>query len=229
MNPDREEKNMFRRILIVFPLLMTVAVACLLQSQVAYGSEDGHGMGTGALKMEFTATDDWFPSGDPGQTFCPGGEFTGDLFQPCPPGTNIHIRDAIGQSWASGDDPRFDGILTYTVNGNLKADFTGPVWGTWTLEVEICEGIWDGVWSGQRTLLPDQPGLAGMGTWIGNLRLTGHGHGACVDGLQMKGTEIIITYTPLPIAYEMFLACDAANPCSPEGILTGKILEPGRH
>ena len=219
---------MFGRISTIYLLLLPLAVACLLQNQVAYGSEAGHGMGTGALKIEFIGTDDWFPSGDPGQILCPGGEFTGNLFQPCPPGTNIHVRDAWALSQASSDDPRFNGILTYTVNGNFDADFTGPVWGTWTLEVEACDGVWDGVWNGQRTLLPDQPGLAGMGTWIGDLRLTGHGRGGCIDGLQMKGTEIITTYTPFPVAYEMFLPCDIMT-CPPEGILTGKILEPGRH
>ena len=219
---------MFGRVSTIYLILLPLAVACLLQSQSAYGSEANRGMGTGALKTELIATDDWFPGGDLGRILCPGGEFTGDFLQPCPPGTNIHIRDAIGQSQASSNDPRFDGVLTYTVNGNLDTAFTGPVWGTWTLEVEACDGIWDGVWNGQRTLLPDQPGLAGMGTWIGNLRLMAHGHGGCIDGLKMKGTEIITTYTPLPVAYEMFLPCDIMT-CPPEGILTGVILEPGRH
>ena len=46
-----------------------------------------------------------------------------------------------------------------------------------------------------------------------------------VDGLQMKGTEIATTFTPIPLPYEM-IGCTT---CPPEGVLTGEILEPGQH
>ncbi len=223
---------MYGRLSTISLSLMMFVAAFLLQYQVALGSQPGseknHGGKKGALKTEFIATDDWFLGGDLGQILCPGEEFTGNPFQPCPPGTNIHIRGSMGQSQASSDDPRVTGILTYTVNGNLDVNFTGPVWGTWTLEVEACDGTWEGIWNGQRTLLPGQPGPAGMGTWIGTLHLVGHGHGECIDGLQFSATEIVTTFTPFPVAYEMVLPCGDII-CPPEGVLTGKILEPGQN
>ena len=223
---------MFRRLSTISLFLMMFAAACLLQNQVALGSQSGseknHGVKKGALKTDFIATDDWFLGGDLGQILCPGEEFTGNPFQPCPPGTNIHVRDSIGMSQASSDDPRVTGILTYYFNGNFDTYFTGPVWGTWTLEVAACNGVWEGIWNGQRTLLPGQPGPVGMGTWIGTLQLTGHGHGECVDGLQFSATEIITTFTPFPVAYEMVLPCGDIT-CLPEGVMTGVILEPGKN
>jgi hypothetical protein len=218
---------MFARIPTLLTFLMIFAVASLLQSQDAFGSKKGKGHGHGAVKVEFNATDDWSPAGTLGQITCPGGEFTGDLMQPCPPGTNIHVRGATAETSVLANDDRFTGNLTYTLNYNFDADFTGTAWGTWSLEVEACEGIWEGVWNSKRTLLPD-PGPAGMGVWIGKMKLVGHGSGDCVDGLKMNGTEIATTYTPIPLPYEWFLPCD--NPtCTPEGVITGEILEPGRH
>lgn len=216
---------MFARIPITFTLLMTFAVACLLQAQGASGSEKAKGKG--AVKVEFSATDDWSPVGELGQITCPGAEFTGNPLQPCPPGTNIHVRDATGGSQVIADDPRFTGILAYTLNYNFDADFTGTAWGSWSLEVAACEGVWEGVWNSKRILLPDQPGPAGMGIWIGTMRLVGHGSGACVDGLQMKGTEIATTFTPLPFPYEFIFPCGSII-CLPEGVMTGEILEPGQ-
>jgi hypothetical protein len=136
-----------------------------------------------------------------------------------------HVRDATAESLVFADDPRFTGILTYTLNYNFDADFTGSAWGTWSLEVSACEGVWEGVWNSKRTLLPDLPGPLGMGVWIGKMQLIGHGRGACVDGLQMKGSEIATTYTPIPLPYEMIGFCGST--CVPEGTLTGEILEPG--
>jgi len=213
---------MITRIVTTFTFLMMFAVAYLLPAQSTFGAE-----GNGALRVEFTATDDWSPVGTLGQISCPGGEFTGNLIQPCPPGTNVHVRDATAQALVSADDPRLTGILTYTLNYNFDAEFTGSAWGTWNLEVATCEGVWEGVWNSKRTLLPDQPGPIGMGTWIGNMKLVGHGRGDCVDGLKMKATELAITFTPIPFPYEMIGLCGSG--CAPEGILTGEILEPGLH
>ena len=222
---------MFARIPTIFTFLMAFAVVCLLQPQDANGAGKGHGNGKGAVKVEFSATDDWSPVGELGQITCPGAEFTGNPIQPCPPGTNVHVRVATAETDVLADDPRFTGRLYYTLNYNFKPDFTGTAWGTWSLEVATCEGVWEGVWNSKRTLLPDEPGPAGMGIWIGKMKLVGHGRGDCVDGLQMKGTEIATTYTPIPFPYEMFPPCDSLPPssCPPEGVITGEILEPGRH
>jgi len=216
---------MFARIPTLLTFLMVFAVASLLQAQDAYGSKKGIAHGLGAVKVEFSATDDWLitANADLGQITCPGGEFTGNPFQPCPPGTNIHVRGAIAETWVDADDSRFTGMLTYTLNYNFNPDFTGTAWGTWSLEVAACEGgIWEGIWNSKRTLLPG-------GVWIGKMQLVGHGSGDCVDGLKMKGTEIATTYTPIPLPYEYFLPCDTLPGCPPEGVITGEIMEPGYH
>jgi len=215
---------MFARIPTIFTFLMMFAVACLLQTQDAFATKKDRG--NGAVKVEFSATDDWSPIGDLGQITCPGGEFTGNPIQPCPPDTNVHVRDATAESHVFADDPRMTGVLTYTLNYNIDADFTGSAWGTWSMEVAACEGVWEGVWNSKRVLLPDQPGPVGMGVWIGIMKIVGHGRGACVDGLQMKGTEIATTFTPIPFPYEMIFDCGSV-PCVPEGVMTGEILEPG--
>ena len=212
---------MFARIATIFTFLMMSAVVCLLQAQDAFAIKKEQG--NGAVKVEFSATDDWSPIGELGQITCPGGEFTGNPIQPCPPGTNVHVRDATAEALVSADDPRLTGILTYTLNYNFDAEFTGSAWGTWNLEVAACEGVWEGVWNSKRILLPDQPGPLGMGIWIGKMKLIGHGRGDCVDGLKMKATEIATTFTPIPFPYEMIGLCGGG--CQPEGILMGEILE----
>ena len=218
---------MFARIPTLLTFLMMFAVASLLPTQDAFGSKKAKGKGHGAVKVEFSASDDWSLTGTFGQITCPGGELTGDpTLPPCTPGSNTHVRGATAESWVLADDERFTGILTYTVNYNFNPDFTGTAWGTWSLEVVACEGSWEGVWNSKRALLPD-PGPLGMGVWIGKMKLVGHGSGGCVDGLKMKGTEIATTYTPIPFPYEAFLPC--GNSCPAEGVITGEIKEPGRH
>ena len=64
---------MFARIPTIFTFLMAFAVVCLLQPQDANGAGKGHGNGKGAVKVEFSATDDWSPTGELGQITCPGG------------------------------------------------------------------------------------------------------------------------------------------------------------
>ena len=222
---------MFERIPRFSPFLLTIAAACLLQTQLASGSETERAWMPRARAVQFSATDDWLPGGDFGQITCPQGEFTGDPFQPCPPGTDIHIRDSWAQSQMFADDPRLAGLALYTFNANFGPDFTGKVWGTFTLEVEACEGVWEGVWRGQRTFVPGQPNPfpgVPLGVWLGAIQITAHGHGDCVDGLRFTATEIITTLTPFPAAYEMFLPCNDFG-CLPEGVLTGKLIKPGWH
>jgi hypothetical protein len=219
---------MFARIPTLLTFLMILAVASLLQSQDAFGSKKGQGKGHGAVKVEFSATDDWSPIGGTlGQITCSDGEFTENPMQPCPLGTDIHVRGATAETWVLADDDRFTGNLAYTLNYNFNPDFAGTAWGTWSLEVAACEGTWEGVWNSKRALLPD-PGPAGMGVWIGKIQFVGHGSGDCVDGLKVKGTEIATTYSPIPFPHEMLLPCDSMF-CPAEGVITGEIKGPGRH
>ncbi len=223
---------MFVRISTLLTFLIIFAVASLLQTQDAFGSKKGKGHGHDKVKVEFSATDDWSPVGTLGEITCSSGELTDnpDLYpiQPCPAGSNIYVRGATAEAWVIADDPRFTGMLTYTLNYNLEPDFTGSAWGTWSLEVETCAGTWEGVWDSKRTLLPD-PGPVGMGVWIGKMKIVGHGSGGCVDGLKMKGTEIAATYSPIPLPYEMLLGLCDSKFCPAEGVITGEIKGPGRH
>ncbi|MCP4047319.1 MAG: hypothetical protein GY732_15185 [Gammaproteobacteria bacterium] len=212
-------------------------MACLSQTQIVCGADTERGWTPGDRAKhwtpgyyrgkEFNATDDWLPGGDYGQITCPEGEFSGDWFQPCPPGTDIHIRDSWSLSQVFSDDPRLAGLATVTFSANFGPDFTGKAWGTLTLEVEACEDVWDGVWSGRRTFVPGQTG-PGPGVWLGVIKITAHGRGGCVDRLRYKATEINTTLTPFPAAYEMFLPCEVSG-CLPEGVLTGKITKPWWH
>jgi hypothetical protein len=131
---------------------------------------------------------------------------------------------------------RLAGLLTYTLNASFSAvDFTGPAWGTWTLETDTCEGTWEGTWSGHRSFVAGQsnpmdaflppPGFGGV--WISTLELRGRGDGECLDGLGMKGVDIATTLTPMPVAYEMILTCDVVG-CLPEGVSSARVLGPWR-
>jgi hypothetical protein len=67
---------------------------------------------------------------------------------------------------------------------------------------------------------------------VSSFESVGHGRGGCVEGLKAKSTETVITWTPVPLSYEDLdgvlggLLCGGG--CQPEGVLFGRILEPGR-
>lgn len=212
------------RLTIVPFLLMTLA-GYLLFSQCALAA--GHQterMANGQF-TEFSATDEWLAGGDLGQIACLEGEFSGDPFQPCPPGVGIRIRGSSSLSQVFADDPRLAGLLTYTFNADFGPDFAGPVWGTWTLETDACDGIWEGRWNGHRAFVPGQTTPFGPGVWIGNFRITAQGHGDCIDRLSLVADEVATTLTTFPVAYEMLLPCDAMV-CLPEGAFSGWIKNP---
>jgi len=228
---------MFVRISTVLPVLLVTAVTGLLLAQVATGSENSHGYARGNGFMEVNATDDLLPGPPTGEVYCSEGviDMTNPMMPACPSGATLEVRNATGMSQMFSDDPRMSGLLSYVSNASFDAHFTGPVWGTWMLEVEACDGFWEGTWSGDRTFVPGQwnpadaffpPGFGGV--WISKFDLRGRAEGDCIDRLRMKGIEIITTLTPMPVPYE-FLGplCEPAG-CLPEGVSTAKVFGPWR-
>ncbi len=226
---------MFAKISTIFSYLLVTTVSILLLTQVASGSELGQNWTMGNRTVAVNGTDDWIPGPPTGEVYCSEGDIdmTNPLMPLCPPGTMLQIREGVSMSRMSSDDPRLAGMLIYTFNGSFDAGyFTGPAWGTWMLEVDACDGVWEGTWTGDRTFVPGQlnpvdaffpPGFGGV--WISKIQLRGHAQGECVDRLRMKGVEIITTLTPMPVPYELFLPCDLVG-CLPEGVSTAKVLGP---
>ena len=216
---------MFTKLTSVFGCLLVTSLLFALPAQAASGPDQNHFWWPESPISKVNGTDDWLPGVPDGILYCSEGEL--DMSNPvvpiCPPGTTLEMRDVTAQAQMYGDDPRLAGLLSFSVNGSLDAMmFSGPVWGTWTLEVESCDGTWEGTFYGERSYVPNQPGPLGNGMWIGALKLRGTGSSGCVDRLRMTGTELITTLTPMPVAYEMIPGfCDFG--CLPEGVTTGRI------
>jgi hypothetical protein len=219
--------------------LLLGIILCLSLTILAAGPGDQLADKKGAQFVPFEAFDLW-DFGDPAQLIeylkdgvsCPGSEFTFDLEQPCPPGTNLKMRNLMAPGRLISSDPRMTGTAYWNFNGNLNPEYTGPVWGTWILYVEGDEGVWEGTWSGKRILSVDPSMCYGFPfCWIGELELVGHGSGGLVDGLQVKATDIVRTFSALPAPYENICLMAFGGPCPlqdiPEGFVSGRILEPG--
>ena len=222
---------MFTKLTAVFPFLLVTALLCTLPAQAASGSEQNQGWWPEGPINHVTGTDDWLPGVPDGALYCSEGvlDMTNPAVPSCPPGATLELREVTAQARMFGDDPRLVGLLSFSVNGSLDAlYFSGPVWGSWTLDVDGCDGSWEGTFHGERSFVPDQPGPLGAGMWIGALKLRGTGSGECVDRLRMIGTELITTLTPMPIAYEMIPGlCEFG--CLPEGVTTGRIYPSRKH
>lgn len=80
--------------------------------------------------------------------------------------------------------------------------------------------FWDGTWNGQR----QTHRINGFDVWISDLKLVGRGFGVDLDGLHFKGTERIVTYTPMPVPYEFLLLLPDLFD-EPEAVLFGTIKE----
>jgi len=141
----------------------------------------------------------------PATISCPGFEATGIPMQPCPPGSNIHWRGSVLKVRLVSSDVRVNGWCTIIANGNWDPDFTGPVWGTFSLAVDG-GGIWEGTFEGQRWKEGNH--------WVGVDHQVGHGTQGPVEGLVMRNVETITSPTPMPALYW--------------GETTGIILEPGK-
>jgi len=124
---------------------------------------------------------------------CPGHTPTSDPMQPCPEGSRTHVRDGLVISRVIADDPRLTGWMTVELNANFDADFEGPAWGTFSIDVDDEEGTWEGTWQGLR--------VAEDGHWVATLNVQGRGFGGGVDGLKLMAEDTLFLVTPLPLAY----------------------------
>ena len=211
---------------------LTLLTAALLFAAAAAGQQS----------TAILALDDWPPDAalSLGSLDCPGGEI---VVEPqtgipmCTPGSRTHLRNALYYSCVQGftvdgaPEPRFTGVMYGEMSVNFDAAYTGAVWGTWLLvPAESCdlalledpETYWVGSWQGQRTALC----AAGPCLWVGNLRFVGRGRGE-LAGRKFRGTELVLTHTPLPLSYELLpllgLCQPPACPTGAEGHFTGTI------
>ena len=219
-------------------LVLTLAILALTSLAVADDSKPGHG----ATRTHVEGVDNWAWNDtplSPPTINCPGGELVVDPFSGpyCSDSKTgrLHFRDGVAWSCITSDDPRMTGVGLYTSNGNLDANASGSVWGTWTIvPAEDCDkdgsypeelvinapGYWQGTWNGQRQLYS----VNGFNVWIGELKLVGKGIGGDLDGLHFDGTELIRTYTPFPVPYE-YLPPELGLFDVPEGEFIGTIKE----
>ena len=214
-------------------LLLVIAIGAFCFSPPALTGGD-HGV----LRTDVIIFEDWPADSilDMGTISCPGGEI--QWINPATPvclgSGRIHLRNIAGfgcyyaETSAGDPEPRLSGVGMFVVNGNLDADYTGPVKGTYLIVPSLdCNPVdllnpevyWKGTWRGRRSVTCD----AAYCTWIGNLKLVGKGHGGNIDGLHFKGTETITTFTPMPIPWELIPGTPFGH--GPEGIGMGTIME----
>ena len=222
--------------------LFLLSIGLLLFSFPAFA---GPPAAVGVTRTQIEGFDNWAWQDNPlslGTITCPGGELMLESGMPyCANSTTgrLHFRDvalwSCMRSEADGEvEPRLTGVGLFTVNGNLDADSSGPVWGTWKIvPMAGCEkdepypetavmtstGFWQGTWNGQRLYYRDN----GFDVWIGDLRIVGKGEGD-LHGLHFKGAELIRMYTPFPVPYE-FLPPELGLFDADEGYFTGTIKD----
>jgi len=156
-----------------------------------------------AITTQLTATDVFDPYGlfgsapvgaflSSGTVTCPGTQPTGNPMQPCPPGSRMNFRDVSWKSRVVSPSALLTGWFNLEGNNNLDADATGPVWGTFRIELDA-GGVWEGSWTADRSK-PEN-------VWVVRLRGIGLGRGGNVDGMHLRFTEVAPTPTFMPIFY----------------------------
>lgn len=131
---------------------------------------------------------------DPGTVTCPGTQPTGNPIQPCPIGSRIRLRGLSAVSKVVSDSPLLAGWLYSEGSANFDANAAGHVWGTFRLELDS-GGVWTGSWVVDRTKVED------VNMWVGRGRFVGRGTSGNVDGVQLRFSEVLTSFMPLPIAY----------------------------
>lgn len=179
------------KVRIVFLTIFTVFLAVSIASA------------QGGRKTAFSGSEYFDPFGilgepvgeflNAGTVQCPGFEPTNDPLLPCPAGSRTHSRGTIWKSrFTSSTEGLSDGWFTITANSNLDANLTGPQWGTFSLAYDS-GGTMEGTWQGVRYQDGDQ--------WITTLHVNGRVTGGDFDGGNFIGTDQIVSFTPIPIAY----------------------------
>ncbi|MGC9335363.1 MAG: hypothetical protein ACP5JJ_14515 [Anaerolineae bacterium] len=119
-----------------------------------------------AVRTEFTGTETPIQLIDPGDSHVlPNG--------------GVHIRGKVFQAAEVATDPRVSGTSMVVSNGNLDPSGTGPIWGTFVIEVpssQDCQGggRWEGTWAGQ----------VSYSEYYCYWHVVTHGVSGCVEGLQ---------------------------------------------
>ena len=208
-----------------------IVAAVILLSGVVAGAQ--------VERTEIVATDNWpATSGlDMGVVRCPGEEvvWLNPVTPVCPTSGNLKIRRSLAYSClqaASVDgepESRFTGVASLSINANLDASYSGPVWGTWTLVPSATcdpqvlvdpQESWQGTWQGKRAQVCNE-GQCYM--WVGSLKFVGRGYGGELQGQRFKGRETVVTLSPLPVPLELLGVCTPSTPCPPEGHMVGTI------
>ena len=123
-----------------------------------------------------------------GMFFCPGGEPAGLFppYAPCSEGSRVNFRGVVFQHSEAASDSRMTGTMQVVFNGNTDGwtlgppvgPGTGPVWGTWHMDVAE-GGAWDGIYTGYRQI-----------TQAGNvdttLKFVGEGTGGRIEGAKVQ-------------------------------------------
>ena len=184
----------------------------------------------------FTAEDEWpafgvYPnlapnSVEPGEFFCTGGGDPSGVFE-CDGGNGIHIRGTQMVSCTTASQPydwRVEGAVWFDIAANWDAGYTGPVSGNWRIVPDPncdlmvlfnpdVDTFWMGTYTGKREFVMG-PGIP---RWITTLKLVGYGFGS-LAGQKIKATEVITTYSPVPLPWELLPeALQAIIGTGPEG------------
>ena len=159
----------------------------------------------------------------PGEFFCTGGGEPSGLFT-CEGGNGIHIRNTEMISCTvepMTNDARLEGIVWFDIAANWDLDYTGPVSGTWMIVPGPCHmgalddpyTFWAGTYTGKREVVPDSdnPYNPLKMKWITTLKLVGNGMGDLV-GQKIKATEVITTFSPVPVPWELVPFVPADGP-----------------
>ncbi len=181
--------NVMRVRLVVFAAATALLLPTLAAAQVA--------------TIQLTATDVFDPYGlfsstpvgaflSSGTVTCPGTQATGNPMQPCPPGSRMNFRDVSWKSRVMSPSALLTGWFYSEGNNNLDADATGPVWGTFRIELDA-GGVWEGGWTADRSKTES--------VWIVRARGIGRGKGGSVDGMHLQFTEVAPTPAFMPIVY----------------------------
>ena len=213
------------------PILMTSFVGAVIAFLAA-------GAAAEVERTEIIATDDWPTDStlDPGVLRCAGGDivWVNEVTPTCPTSNRLNLRKALGYSCiqaastAGSPEPRFTGVASFTLAANFDASYSGPVWGAWLLvPSDTCDpGLlvdpaeyWKGTWQGKRARVC----VGDQCKWIGNLKYVGRGYGESLAGQRYKGHEVVETFTPLPLPYELLGICPPQGPCPAEGLMAGTI------
>jgi hypothetical protein len=136
---------------------------------------------------------------DPGKVMCPGHTLTTDPMQPCPKGSRILIRGFEGLTRIDSESPSLTGWMTLEINANLTPNYTGPVWGKFSDQLDA-GGKLEGTWHGTRR-------KAGESVWIAELHVVGHGAGEEMEGIEARCVEVVTEITPAPILFKGVGTC----------------------